>query len=75
MIIKTTTLKILGYSIRHNLDMATQLGNVFANLHHRIHNIRQLTNITNNKTRQIFINSLIIGKLNFALPLNTQVTK
>ena len=71
----STTLKILGYTIRHNLDMTTQIGNVCANLHHRIHNIRQLTNITNNKTRQIFINSLVMGKLYYALPLYTQVTK
>ena len=55
--------------------MTTQIGNVCANLHHRIHNIRQLTNITNNKTRQIFINSLVTGKLYYALPIYTQVTK
>jgi len=33
-------IKILGITIRDTLDMKTQIGTICANLHHRIHNIK-----------------------------------
>merc|ERR1712240_403560 len=69
-----TCIKILGFTIRNNLDLTTQIGNVCSNLHYRLHNIRQLTNITSMKTRLVFIKSLVLGKLLYAIPLYTQVT-
>ena len=69
-----TFIKILGFTIRNNLDLTTQIGNVCSNLHYWLHNIKQLTNITNMKTRLVFIKSLVLGKLLYAIPLYTQVT-
>merc|ERR1712240_205865 len=69
-----TCIKILGFTIRNNLDLTTQIGNVCSNLHYRLHNIRQLTNITSMKTRLVFIKSLVLGKLLYAIPLYRQVT-
>ena len=69
-----TFIKILGFTIRNNLDLTTQIGNVCSNLHYRLHNIRQLTSITSMKTRLVFVKSLVLGKLLYAIPLYTQVT-
>jgi len=55
--------------------MLTQLGTLCANLHQRIHTIRQLTPLTTFHTRLQFIKSLVIGKLSYALPIYTQITQ
>ena len=45
------SIKILGMTLTHDLNMDTQIGNLCANLHHRLHNIRQLTHVTTFTTR------------------------
>ena len=46
-----------------------QIGKLCSELHHRIVNIKKLTNVTNFKTRLLFIRSYVIGKLIYAMPL------
>jgi len=72
--VNTTSMKILGYVIGHNLDMTTQICNVCINLHYRLYNIKELTNITNMSTRLVFGKLLVLGKLIYTMPLYTQLT-
>ena len=67
-------IKILGTWIQNNLRMDTEVGNLVSNLHNRVHNIRILTNVTDFKTRLQFTNSFIIGKLNYMLPIYSNLT-
>merc|ERR1712105_226449 len=68
------TIKILGITLRNNLSMETQIGTLCANLHSRIHTIRQITTFTTFHTRLQLIKSIVIGKLTYALPTYTQIT-
>ena len=68
------TIKILGITLRNNLSMETQIGTLCANLHSRIHTIRQITPFTTFHTRLQLIKSIVIGKLTYALPTYTQIT-
>ena len=54
--------------------METQIGTLCANLHSRIHTIRQITPFTTFHTRLQLIKSIVIGKLTYALPTYTQIT-
>ena len=62
----------MGFTIRYDNGLETQKGNLCANLHFRISNIRKLPKLTNFKTRLTFIKSLGIGKLIYVIPLYTQ---
>ena len=46
-----------------------------ANLHNKIHNIKQIKAYTDFHTRLNFLNSFIIGKINYMLPLYLHTTK
>merc|ERR1712105_156844 len=69
------SLKILGFILRYDGNMETQIGNPCSNLHFRIFNIRKLNKYTNFNTRLAFIKSLVIGKLIYAMPMYTQLNK
>merc|ERR1712240_591668 len=70
-----TYIKILGITIRHNLDMNTQVGNLCSNLSNRLYNIKKISKFTNFTTRLQFVKSLVIGKFIYCLPLFTQTSK
>ena len=46
-----------------------------SNIYNIIHNLRQINKFTNFNTRQKFINGLVIGKLNYMLPLYANASK
>merc|ERR1712112_195188 len=73
-IVNQKSLKILGFTLRCDNNMETQIGNLCANLHFRINNIRKLNKFTNFSSRLVFIKSLVIGKLIYAMPMYTQLT-
>ena len=54
--------------------MESQVGTLCANLHHRIHNIKSISKYTNFSTRYVFVKSIVLGKLNYAIPLLSQCT-
>ena len=49
--------------------MDREIGNLTSQLHNRIYNLKQISQYTDFHTRQNFINSFVIGKLNYMLPL------
>ena len=69
----SNSLKILGYVLWYNLDHKTQIGNLCASLHNRLHNIKKLSKYTNFTTRLQFVNAIVIGKLLYSLPIYTQL--
>ena len=64
-----STLKILGYYLRSDLHLDSQIGKLSATLHNRIFQIKKLTKFTNFKTRATFIKAYVIGKVIYAIPL------
>ena len=56
-------IQIWGYILRPNNDMESQVGTLYANLHHHIYNIKSVTKYTNFSTRYVFIKSIVLGKL------------
>ena len=67
--------KILGYTIQSNLKNDTQIGNTISNLNNRLYNIKKLGTKTKTETRAMLVKSLVIGKLNYSLPLLINSTK
>ena len=61
--------KILGYIIQSNLKNNAQINKMISNLSNRIHNIKKLGNKTLIKTPKSLVKAIIIGKLNYTLPL------
>ena len=59
----SNSLKILGFILRYNLHYKTQIGDLCASLHNRLHNIKNLSRYTNFTTRLQFVNAIVIGKL------------
>ena len=54
--------------------MESEINKLVSNLHNKVHNIRVLTKFTDFKTRLQFANSFIVGKLNYMLPLYSNLT-
>ena len=67
--------KILGFQIQSNLHNDAQITKTISNINNRIYNIRKLGNKTKFKTRRTLVKSIIIGKLNYALPLLSNSTQ
>ena len=61
--------KILGYTLQSDMKNNTQINTLISNLNNRLNNIKRISNRTDKKTRNILIKSLVIGKLNYTLPL------
>ena len=67
--------KILGHIIQSNLRNDRQINKTIANINNRLFNIKKLGNKTKMKSRIILVKSIIIGKLNYALPLLSNSTQ
>ena len=61
--------KILGYTMLNNLHHDKHISNIMANINHRLYNIKKLTTNTTIKTRNVLTKAIVIGKLNYCLPL------
>ena len=66
---KSNTIKLLGTYISADLKMDREINNLTSQLHSRIHSLKQITQYTDFRTRLMFANSFIIGKLIYMLPL------
>ena len=69
------TVKILGYKIQSNLHNDAQVNKTISNINHRIFSMKKLGNKTKFETRQTLAKAIIIGKLNYTLPLHANSTK
>ena len=67
--------EILGFQIQSNLHNDAQITKTISNINNRIYNIRKLGNKTKFETRRTLVKSIIIGKLNYAIPLLSNSTK
>ena len=63
-----TYIKILGSYIQNTLKMDTEIGKLTSILHHRLNELNKIKRYTSFETRRQFINSHIIGKINYMLP-------
>ena len=72
---QVTKVKILGYIIQSNIKNNSQINKLTSNLNNRIYGIKTLSNKTSKKTREILVKSIVIGKLNYTLPLLINSTK
>ena len=61
--------KILGYTMLNNLHHDKHITKVTSNINHRLFNIKKLTPHTTIKSRNILTKAIVIGKLNYCLPL------
>jgi len=68
---RSDTIKILGTYIQKDLRLDREIMNLSSQLHNRIFNLRKIQKYTDFQTRLSFINSFVIGKLNYMLPLYT----
>ena len=69
------SIKILRITLKHDMNMDLQVGNLCANLHNRINTIWKLTKYTTFHTRLQFTYAMVIGELNYCLPIYTQISK
>merc|ERR1712243_222432 len=67
--------KILGYIIQRNLQNDHQINKTISNINNRPLNIKKLGNKSTLKTRKILVKSIVIGKLNYGLPLLSNSTQ
>ena len=62
-------MKILGFYISENLSLDYEINNLTSSLHYRIQEISKIHRYTDFKTRLAFMNSIVISKLNYMLPM------
>merc|ERR1712240_497719 len=67
--------KILGFQIQSNLHNDAQITKTISNINNRLYNIKKLGSQTKFKTRRTIVKSIVIGNLNYALPLLSNSTK
>merc|ERR1712240_428773 len=67
--------KILAFQIQSNLHNNAQISKTISNINNILYNIRKLGNQTKFKTRRTLVKSIVIGKLNYVLPLLSNSTK
>ena len=65
----SSTLKILGVFVSQDLKWDKEISKLSSNLHNRLNNIKKLNKFTNFKTRIQFVNSFVVGKLRYMLPI------
>ena len=69
-IVKTVSkIKILGTWIQCDLKLDAEINKLSSCLHNRINNLNKIKKYTDFKTRLNFMNSFVIGKLNYMLPI------
>ena len=61
--------KILGYIMQNNLRHDKHISQITSKINHRLFNIKKLTTHTTIKSRLIITKAIVIGKLNYCLPL------
>ena len=61
--------KILGYTMLNNLNHDKHISTITSNINHRLFNIKKLTQHTTVQSRKILVKAIVIGKLNYGLPL------
>ena len=66
---RSNVIKILGTYIQTDLKLDREVSNLCSNLHNRIHNLKQINEYTDFDTRLSFLNSFVIGKIKYMLPL------
>ena len=71
---QVTQVKILGFIVQSNLHNDKQIGKTISNINNRSYNIKKLGNQTLLKTRTTLVKAIVIGKLNYALPLLSNST-
>ena len=66
-------IKILGVILQRDLGWDIEIGTICANLHNRLNNIKKVAQYTNFITRKELIFSIVLGKLQYAMPLYTNI--
>ena len=61
--------KILGYTLSNDLNHDKHISAMTANINNRLYNIRKITHNSTVKARNILTKAIVIGKLNYCLPL------
>ena len=65
---------ILGYRISSNLSNDNQVSYLSQQCFNKINIIKSITNVTDQKTRLQLANAVIMGKLNYSLPLLSNIS-
>ena len=73
IIYNTNKMKILGVILEQNLNWDIEIGTLCANLHSRLKNIQNISKYLNFHTRKQFISAIVVGKLQYAIPLYTNI--
>ena len=68
-IIPKKFIKILGFYIRSDLKLTSQVGKVSSELHNRLHELSRVSQYLDFSTRLSFVNAYILGKIQYAMPL------
>ena len=66
---------ILGFRIEEDLGQSKQINNTIAKVSNRIFTLQKLKKYTNLKTRLKIANAIVIGSINYGLPLFLNATK
>ena len=61
--------KILGYTLSNDLNHDKHISAMTANINNRLYDIRKITHNSTVKARNILTKAIVIGKLNYCLPL------
>merc|ERR1712240_336849 len=61
--------KILGYTLSNDLKHDKHISTLTANINNRLYNIRKISQNSTIKARNILTKAIVIGKLNYCLPL------
>ena len=62
-----TSIKLLGTFIQSDLKIDKEISNLTLQLHNRIYNLKLVSQYTDFQTRLNFMNSFVVGKLNYML--------
>ena len=68
-IVPKPTITILGFILSDSLKNDCQINSLASNLHHKMKTLRDVLKYASQKSRINFLNSIVIGKLNYLLPL------
>ena len=72
---QVSKVKILGYTMQSNLHHDKHIALITSNINNRLHNTKKLASHTTIKSRLILTKGIVIGKLNYCLPLLCNANK
>merc|ERR1711867_138026 len=72
---QVSKVKILGYIMQTNLHNDKQIAKTISNINNHLHNIKKIGSHTQIKSRIILTKAIVMGKLNYGLPLLCNSTK